>query len=178
MITFKKYITERTQKYSSKGTSVKQIPSTFNRIPFEPNTVNLDIGGGRFDLGTDLLQGKGVTNLIFDPYNRSPQHNTAVLKQLPKNGADTVSVNNVLNVIMEPIGRQKVIKMAKKYLAPMGTAYFLIYQGDGTGEGRITKKAGENSSWQNHLKAIEYLPEIQKVFSNVSRKGNLIIAQK
>ena len=47
------------QKYSSAKTSVKQVPAGFRIVDkyfgWQPNTVNLDIGGGKYDLMTEKL---------------------------------------------------------------------------------------------------------------------------
>lgn len=160
------------QKITSADTSVKQIPATFKRVDFVPGTVNLDYGGGRFDLGSDFMREKGVENLVYDVFNRSQEHNDGVLSRVREQRPDTVTVNNVLNVVAEPEVRDFIIQDAGQYMKPDGTAYFLIYQGDESGVGKQTAKG-----FQNNAKAESYIPAIKKHFNDVTRKGNLIIAR-
>lgn len=160
------------QKISSAKTSIAQIPATFKRVEFKPGTRNLDYGGGSYDLGSEFLREKGVENLVYDRFNRSEEHNDSVLKEIGKRGADTVTVNNVLNVVAEPEVRDFIVEDAASYLKPNGTAYFLIYEGDGSGSGKETSKG-----FQNNAKTESYLPTIKRHFNEVIRKGNLVIAQ-
>lgn len=160
------------QKISSAKTSIAQIPATFKRVDFKPGTRNLDYGGGSYDLGSEFLREKGVENFVYDRFNRSEEHNDSVLKEVGKRGADTVTVNNVLNVVAEPEVRDFIVEDAANYLKPGGTAYFLVYEGDGTGIGKETSKG-----FQNNAKTESYLPAIKRHFNDVMRKGNLIIAR-
>ena len=164
------------QEISSAKTSINsnKLPAIFNLVQFKADTINLDYGGGKFDNATQFLQTKDVTNLIYDPYNRSSQHNNDVLSAIRKNGgADTATCSNVLNVIKEENARLVVIKNIYKLLKSGGTAYFTVYEGNGSGEGKVT-----SAGYQLNKKTLEYIEEIQQVFSNVSRKGKVIIAKK
>lgn len=164
------------QQYTSAATSINsnKLPAVFRLAKFEPGTVNLDIGGGKFDNAAEALAQNNVTNLVYDPYNRTNEHNRKVLSQVKKNGgADTVTCSNVLNVIQEPEARLAVLKNCYKYLKDDGTAYITVYEGSGSGEGSATK-----AGYQLNKKTQDYIDEIKQVFGNVSRKGKLIIAKK
>ena len=94
------------QEYTSAKTSLKQIPAGFKIVDkyftWYQGTVNLDIGGGKYDLMTEALKEKGVTNLVYDPYNRSMKHNADVVNTVLRiKGVETVTIFNVLNVIRE-----------------------------------------------------------------------------
>ena len=92
------------QEYTSHRTSINssKLPAIFKLVKFRPKTVNLDYGGGRFDNATNWLCELDVTNLIYDPFNRSAEHNSFVLSEIKKNGgADTATLSNVLNVVKE-----------------------------------------------------------------------------
>lgn len=78
---------------------------------------------------------------------------------------------NVLNVIREPDARANVILEAAKCIHDGGTAYFTVYEGDSSGEGRQT-----SSGWQNNRKTADYVSEIGRYFDGMQRKGKLIIA--
>ena len=59
------------QNYTSANTSINstKVPAVFRKADFCKGTVNLDMGGGKYDTATEYLEGKGVENLILDPYN-------------------------------------------------------------------------------------------------------------
>lgn len=164
------------QEITSAGTSVSQISSTFRNPHFKPGKINIDIGAGKYDRNTAFLAEKyGTENIVYDPFNRDPETNRkAVERLIAGERGDTATVNNVLNVIPYRDVRLNVIKQAAKAIKPDGKAYFLIYEGDGSGIGKQTKK----DSWQNNLKAEAYIPEISQYFNKVKRVKNLIIAEE
>lgn len=168
------------QKHGSAGTSLNQVASTFKKKGlFKPNTRNLDIGGGRFDTATEFMKGMGVENLVFDPFNRSADWNRKVAMAIQDGGADTVTVNNVLNVIAEDEVIENIILQAAHALKPNGVAYFLTYEGNKSGVGGVSKVKGSDidSSFQRHQLTKEYLPFIQKYFADVSIKNKVIVAK-
>ena len=163
---------ESEQKISSAKTSVNILPRTFKVVSFEPGTVNLDYGGGRFDKVTEFLGAMDVTNYVYDPFNRPASHNQMVLTAIRENGgADTITCNNVLNVIQEESARDRVLRNIHFLLKNGGTAYFCVYRGDGTGEGKETK-----AGFQLNQPTKFYLAEIQRYFSNVRIYKDIIIA--
>ena len=169
-------IVNNKQEYTSANTSINssKLPAVFNIISFKPNTINLDYGGGKFDNATEFLKTKDVTNLVYDPYNRSIEHNNEVLDIIRKNnGADTVTCSNVLNVIKEENIRFDVINNIYKLLKTGGIAYFTVYEGDRSNNARPTK-----AGYQLNRKTIDYLNEIKSVFNDVEVKGKLIKAIK
>ena len=163
------------QKISSANTSINsnKLPAIFRLVKFEPDTLNLDYGGGKFDNAAEYLAQQNVTNLVYDPYNRSTQHNAEVLQKVRENGgADTITISNVLNVIAEPEARLTVLRNAKKLVKPGGNVYITVYEGNKSGEGTETK-----SGYQLNKGTADYIDEIASVFSTVNRKGKLIIAK-
>lgn len=167
------------QEFSSANTSINssKLPAVFNKVKFKPGTINLDYGGGKFDNATEFLAQQDVTNLIFDKFNRSEDHNRDVIKKVRQNGgADTATCSNVLNVIKErDIRVNEVIKNIRSMLKPGGTAYFTVYEGTGAGDSRETK-----AGYQLNKKTADYVEEIAEIFgdNNVSRKGSVIVARK
>lgn len=169
-------IGEINQEFTSKNTSINstKLPAIFKLVNLQPGTINVDVGGGRFDNVADYLSQYDVINLVYDPYNRSRQHNREVIQTIrDAGGADTSTCSNVLNVIKEPEARINVIRNCYRFIKPDGIAYFTVYEGDGTGNEGVTK-----AGYQLNRKTVEYVDEISQVFSNVSRKGKLIIAKK
>lgn len=160
------------QEITSAKTSIKQVSGLFKDKNAKFGKTNIDVGGGRFNLVTDYLAERGTKNMVFDPYNRGVDENTATLRYLQNGGrADTATCANVLNVIREPDARANVILEVAKCIRDGGTAYFTVYEGDGSGEGRQT-----SSGWQNNRKTADYVSEIGRYFDDVQRKGKLIIA--
>jgi len=174
----------KNQEFTAADTSINQTkpPATFGSladrkvVEFVEGGINADIGGGKFDNGSELLAEKfNVTNYVYDPFNRNPDHNALAVDAIRDGKADTATVNNVLNVVQEPSARDQVIKQAANAIGPDGTAYFLIFEGDKTGVG---KETGGNK-YQNNQKAEFYKPELEAVFDKVERKAtNLLIASQ
>jgi hypothetical protein len=160
------------QSITSAKTSVRQLPGLFIAVGrsggWRPGTVNLDIGGGRYDEATAYLAARGVENRIFDPYNRSKEHNTAAVGP-----ADSVTVANVLNVVREEAHQHGVILLTHAALRPGGVAYFSAYEGDRSGDGRPTVKG-----FQHNLPLRAYLALVRRFFPSATLRGKVIVAVK
>ena len=166
-------IKEIGQKFTSENTSInsKKLPAVFNMVTFNPGTVNLDYGGGRFNNVAEYLKQYDVINLVYDPYNRSSEHNEEVIRLIREHGgADTATCSNVLNVIKEPEVRLNVLKNISKLVKSGGTVYITVYEGKGNNAEGPTK-----SGYQLNRKTADYLEEIQQVFPDAKRKGKLIV---
>lgn len=144
-----------TQHYSSANTSVnsKRVPRLFKALTWQPGTVNLDYGGGKWDTASDYLWTKGVINRIYDPYNRTPEHNARVLSATAYN---TATISNVLCVIAEPDVRRAVVDDALAHLQTGGTLYISIYEGNHSGHGHQS----EPDCWQNNQPVEFYAQEL------------------
>lgn len=167
------------QEFTSANTSINKnkIPALFtmSKVTFEPDTVNFDIGGGRYDTATDYLRGLCVRNLVWDKYNRAEKWNKNVINELVMcGGADTVTISNVLNVIKEQEIRHELLEMAYAFSKPTAAIYITVYEGDKTGIGKQTK----TDCYQLNRKTAGYIEEISMVFPNVERHGKLIICNK
>lgn len=163
------------QEFTSKDTSINsgKLPAIYRLVKFTPGQLVLDYGGGKFDNGVEYLADLGVTGLVYDPYNRTSEHNRNVIRQIrDAGGADVALCSNVLNVIKEPEARIAVLKNIRKLLKPSGKVYITVYEGSGTGEG----KQSQSDAYQLNRKTADYLEEIQEVFPNAERKGKLISA--
>lgn len=169
-------IEQSEQEFSSAKTSINsgKLPAIFRLVKFTPDTINLDYGGGKFDNASDYLKDAyNVNNLIYDPFNRSIEHNKKVLKTIrSNNGADSATLSNVLNVIKEPTIRSEVLRNIKKLLKPGAPLYITVYEGTGKGDSGETK-----SGYQLNKKTADYVEEISEIFNDVTRKGKLIIAR-
>jgi len=160
------------QEYTSEGTSVNQLPGVFKRVEWEPKTINLDYGGGKFDRATEFLKGKDVLNLVFDPFNRAAEHNREIINTLKGRKADTATIANVLNVIKEPEIRKQVLNKVKSLVKPGGSVYISVYRGKGGAPGIPTTRG-----WQENRPIKTYLDEVTSVFSSAEIQGSLIVAR-
>lgn len=162
------------QEFSSAATSINsnKLPAIYNMVEFRPGDVVVDFGGGKFDNAVNYLKDKDVTLLVYDPYNRSAEHNKEVLRILKERGGADAAVNsNVLNVIKEPEAREAVLRNIKKITKRGAPIYITVYEGRGDGAEGPTK-----SGYQLNRKTSDYMDEVGRVFSNVKRKGKLITA--
>ena len=167
------------QAYDSADTSINsgKLPAGTTRMikdgVFQEGQTVVDIGGGRFDNAVEAVGKTGATVVVYDPFNRTPEHNQEVVSQVANGGADISMAHNVLNVIQEPENMDRVIRQAKNAIPIGGKAYFSVYEGTGKGKGFPTTKG-----WQRNEKTVDYVPRIEAIFGegNVERKGKLIIA--
>ena len=167
-------ISEIEQEFTSQNTSINstKLPAIFKLVKFEPNTINLDYGGGKFDNAAEYLKEFDVTNLVYDPYNRTGAHNSEVIKTIKQNGgADSATCSNVLNVVKEENVRINILNNIKKLVKPNGKIYITVYEGSGSGDGAPTK-----AGYQMNRKTDDYLEEIKSVFPDATRRGKLITA--
>ncbi|NDG21844.1 MAG: hypothetical protein EB162_04225, partial [Euryarchaeota archaeon] len=161
------------QKYSSSETSIKQAAALLKREGlFKSGDRNLDLGGGKFDLGVKQLKEYGVESRVHDKFNRDEAHNKKVEAWYENDPVDTVTIANVLNVIKEKEARAEVLQQAYDALRDGGKVYISVYHDS-------KKEAGETSKgWQNHMPIREYLPEVRKVFPNARVERGIIVASK
>ena len=172
------------QKISSDKTSIsypnpeKKAPkifTLFKRGKINIGKKNADIGGGKYNTITDWLKTKGITNYIWDRFNRSERHNDKIKAKIENGQSDTATISNVLNVIQERKNRIAVIATAYDTLKDGGEAFFSMYKAPTKGiRGGKTKtyQVGENIDF--------YMNEIESVFGkgNVVRKNGIVIATK
>lgn len=170
------------QQYTSADTSLNQVPAAWrlaNEVLERPahfwahNRRHLDYGGGKYDTFSKLLAKGGITSLVYDPYNRSQDHNSVVRYVFETDPADVCWISNVLNVIKEPHVRQNLLEDAHKLLREGGVALITVYEGDKSSRGKKTTKG-----WQSNRLTKNYLREIKRVFPDSYVRGKLIVAKK
>ena len=162
------------QEYDSAATSINsnKLPAIYKMVSFNEGDVVVDFGGGKFDNAVEYIRDKGATLCVYDPYNRSAEHNKEVLRILRENGGADAAVNsNVLNVIKEPEARKNVLENIARITKPGAPIYITVYEGKGNGQEGPTK-----SGYQLNRKTADYLEEIQEVFPDATRRGKLITA--
>ncbi len=166
------------QKYTSAKTSIKQIPAGFGIVDkyfgWQPNTVNLDIGGGKYNLMTEELSKNGVTNLLYDPYNRSLVHNLKIINKITEISVDTVTIFNVLNVIKERFIQSEVLYLAKSALKEGGYVFVRSTYKNPAKVSGVTK----SGTYQHYLTQKEYLEIVKEIFPNAKLEHGIIYATK
>jgi hypothetical protein len=166
-----------TQAVTSAETSVKQVPAILNKIIkvmrmpesfFASVGDVLDVGGGKYDMLTDKFAEMGVRNWVWDPFNRSTDHNSFVERMLTARRADVAICSNVLNVIRERTVREFLHRgVIKKMSNPEGLVFFTVYEGDKTAKGKKTTKG-----WQANRPAWCYLRGLRKHYDSVTLCSN------
>lgn len=162
------------QEFDSADTSINsnKLPAVYRMITIPEGTTGVDFGGGRFDNAVEHIKDLGATLCVYDPYNRSAEHNREVIKALRANGGADWAINsNVLNVIKEGAARKAVLENIAKITKSGAPIYITVYEGRGDGKDGPTK-----AGYQLNRKTADYLEEIQEVFPDAVRKGKLIIA--
>jgi len=161
--------------YESAYTSLNQVPACFKT--FKLGYLNFDIGGGKFDTGTNYLNKHGTKNITYDPNFDLPPEKESVLLHLSVNEVDSITCNNVLNVIQDANERKEIYKTMKLVLKTQKAMFknvpviiFQIYEGDRSGK-------PSTKTVQNNMKTATYIPEIQAAFPGweVQRQGNFLI---
>ena len=161
------------QTESSAKTSINKskMATPFKKIDWKEGEVNLDYGGGKFDNADEYLQTKGARNLVFDPFNRSAEHNAEIIKQTNKNPADTGTMTNVLNVIDSEASQIEALTNLSEGVKDGGKVYISVYEGSRTGKGKKT-----SSGYQQNKKTKDYLKTVQQVFPNAKLEKGMIVA--
>ena len=162
------------QKYTSADTSINTISAVYKLID-TPNTVILDYGGGKYDTNAEYMMQKcNSPVLVFDPYNRTQEHNSKVIQFFKLNPAKIAVCSNVLCVIKEDEVILDILENIKSLMAENGLLYIRVYERDRNGIGCRTTKG-----WQRNQKTEDYIPFIQQVFGNnceiQKNRGNLIV---
>jgi len=169
------------QKITSAATSLKQVPAILRLIDkdckdpamfWDRNDVVLDYGGGKYDELTSALAERRVANMIYDPYNRTEDHNNRIREALTNEGADVALCSNVLNVVRESEARREILRDIKRMIKPDAFVIFTVYEGNKSSRGRKTSKG-----WQANRPTRNYAREIKKEFRSVKVLGKLIYAQ-
>lgn len=176
------------QEFSSKDTAVNgkqgSTPAVFkavrDKIGWKSGTINLDYGGGTVEsdaVADTFFEPLGVTNVVYDKFNQTNEHNQAVIRFLRANGgADTATLSNVLNVIKEIHIRREVLEDVYSMLKPNGVLYAYVHQG--TKQDQELGPRQTTKGWQNFRKTADYLGEIHEVFPEAYVKYGILICPK
>ena len=115
-------------------TCTRQIPAAYtceDLAPVYGAGHNLDWGGGRYDDATDFLMHHYVCkNSVYDPYNRTEEHNKKVLQEIPNDLTPLVSLSilNVLNVITDDHERWLLLNKVMSFVNQFKTCQAIVIQ--------------------------------------------------
>lgn len=120
------------QRFTSKQTSINstKAPAVYSMkraVNVMTGKTVVDIGGGRFDTAAEAARVYGAAVSIYDPFNRTPEHNAAVLA----GSYDVAVISNVLNVIDSEAARGDVVRLAATKAAAL---LITVYEGDGSAQ--------------------------------------------
>lgn len=160
------------QTFTSRQTSINsaKAPAIYGMkkaIEIMKDKYVIDIGGGRYDTAVEVAKKYNADVSIYDPFNRSVEHNRMVLGGV----YDVAVISNVLNVIDNKDARADVLRCAASLAE---TLLITVYEGDRSGKGKQTGV----DSWQENRCTFDYVDEIRNVLGlyDVIRCGKLIIA--
>lgn len=163
------------QEYTSADTSINTVSAVYKKLGSLCGEVILDYGGGKYDSNKDYMEKMYNTLvLVYDPYNRTSEHNHKVLSYFTKKPARHVVCSNVLNVIKEDDVILEILRHIYSLMDKNGWLYIKIYERDKSGIGCKTTKG-----WQRNQKLSEYIPFVEKAFNNNCKikvyKGLLLV---
>ena len=131
------------QRFTSKQTSINstKAPAVYSMkraVNVMTGKTVVDIGGGRFDTAAEAARVYGAAVSIYYPFNRTPEHNVAVLA----GSYDVAVISNVLNVIDSKAVRGDVVQLAATKAAAL---LITVYEGDGSGTDRQPPTVGKKT---------------------------------
>lgn len=165
------------QEYTSKDTCINTVSAIYKQIGFGMFSTILDYGGGKYDTNAQYMkEERECTVLVYDPYNRTPEHNRKVLKHFTNRPAHFVVCSNVLNVIKEDEIILHILRHIYSLMNKNGFLYIKVYERDKSGIGCRTTKG-----WQRNQRLVDYIPFIEKAFGKhceIEKKKDIIVVKK
>ena len=158
------------QNYTSAETSInaQKLPAVYRKIPFGDGKRALDYGCGRYiNHLRNFANERGSGWKGYDPFNYPTE-----LSDWER--FDIVICSNVLNVIDSDEAMESVVRELSRRVFPTGECFISIYEGNGSGEGRPTKR----DCYQRNQKTREYVEVVSRHFKHVRISGNVLICSK
>ena len=143
------------QRHTSAGTSInaRKLPVLYTKLAKAgvlDNGTGIDLGSGKYtDHLAAFVAAHNGTMRFYDPYNQPESVNYEAL--IHRDEYRFCLCSNVLNVLDDESAVRSTIRTAVEL--GNGTAYFTVYEGDGTGIGTETQGG---KSWQRNEKLRQY----------------------
>ena len=150
------------QRYTSAETSVNttKLPFLFSHLESligkaeKPDHFILDIGCGKETTHIrDKVESLGWGYIGYDPYNQDEDGQSIARIAMSVFPISIATLSNVVNVIDDDESMIEAIKFGISH-AVSHVALVTIYEGDGSGVGKVTK----NDCYQRNMKRKDYLP--------------------
>ena len=150
------------QRYTSAETSVNttKLPFLFSHLESligkaeKPDHFILDIGCGKETTHIrDKVESLGWGYIGYDPYNQDEDGQNIARLAMAYFPISIATLSNVVNVIDDDQAMIEAIKFGISH-ADSHVALVTIYEGDGSGVGKVTK----NDCYQRNMKRKDYLP--------------------
>lgn len=165
------------QEYTSKDTSVNTVSAVYKQVTFGLCETILDYGGGKYDTNAQYMkETRDCAVLVYDPYNRTQEHNRKVLQYFTQRPAHNVVCSNVLNVIKEDDVILEVLRHIYSLMDKGGFLYIKIYERDKSGIGCKTTKG-----WQRNQRVNDYIPFIEIAFGKhckIEKRKDILVVKK
>ena len=108
-----------------------KVPQLFKGVQWRSYSVNLDMWGAASEDVTLYLAEQGVDNVVYDPVERSAEHNEYAIKFIMRiGGAHSVTLSNVLSVIPSIKDRDAILYYSKFLSKLYSPVYIGVYEGD------------------------------------------------
>lgn len=108
-----------------------KVPQLFKGVKWRSYSVNLDMWGSASEDVTLYLAEQGVDNVVYDPVERSAEHNEDAIKFIMRiGGAHSVTLSNVLSVIPSAKDRDAILYYSKFLSRAYAPVYIGVYEGD------------------------------------------------
>lgn len=170
------------QTVTSAATSLNQVPALHKSTPVRlyleslhpSERIIVDIGAGRYSEKASNYVRETYHAAYFpsDKYNLPDETNRLTEDLINSGNLPCALCSNVLNVIDDESEVSRVIlSAATATLHRKGKAFFTVYEGDKSGIGKYTTKG-----FQRNAKTEAYFPLIRHWFTNVEKRGKVIIA--
>lgn len=157
------------QSFTSAATSINcsKLPVIYKKaVEMIQGRKVIDVGGGRFDNGIEYGATIGAAVTVYDPYNRTAEHNAAALA----GRYDVALCSNVLNVIDSKEARRETLQICRSHAAE---TIITVYEGNGSGQGRQTGR----DQWQENRRLADYIPECMEVFESVQMTRGMLVCR-
>lgn len=166
------------QNITSKNTALNQVASTFKAFNFD-NCLVLDYGCGK-GMSKEFCENtyNNCKVFLYDPFHGFDETNK-FFESCSQNTKNIITCNNVLNVLQDDILKSVITHIAMLADYYLTDVIFKIYEGNKTGNGKITK----NDCYQRNEKTEGYVTLIDTIVNNgchydVKRKGQYIICKR
>jgi len=155
---------------SDESDDLTEGPNAFANLSLKIKRPMLwvDVGSGASDKAATYMEERFPFWLRFlsvDPYNRTPEHNAWVQKEVEANGgADMVSSMSVINILESEALIRNHLRLLHRILKPDGQAIIKVWNGERNRNPDHTLSVRHTTVFQRNQPATFFAPYVQEVF--------------